>query len=483
MSTYHENEMALKADDKNQETDRRETKKEMSRRKFVRNASVGAAAAAAVLAVKGGAGGSQNALAQSGSEDGTVAVDALLITYVSSPDGSVGNSTLTLTDSFTSTFRLTASADLNLSIGTSSDFTVGHFSVGGSTTFNQGVSAQVTDAITVNNTQSIAVSTPAPGQPNHTVFYGLQSPQVNLHGDPTRLLFKFLNAGDLFSARADSLQTPGAWPFSQTTIDGMLAQYPPLTDPTGGTLTHPRFKKRFSLATDAGVSNTVAFSTANGSGFSDQLTVSLGVTINSSSGFNDSGLQTKFSVGQTLNFKLTAVQEIMSNQIMSISFVLNPSAGPRVFKVYRDKVFKTYLVIAGGAPALSGQPLVQGTIYDSFGNPIPNALVTLTQSNVDYAKVADGAGNYYIATESGSAGDRTLSAGLRRHDCKRERNRRHKLRKRIRRRFRGGAEYLHIRRAGLLSNSGSPMDVNTSSRGGEPAPANSTATARYSTVL
>ena len=400
--------MAIKADDKNEETDSREKKMAMSRRKFVRNASVGAAAAAAVFALKGGAGGSQNALAQSGSEDGTVTVDAALITYISSPDGSVGNSTLTLSDTFTTTFRLQAAADLNLSIGTSSDFTFGGFSVGGSTTFNQGVSSQVTDAITVNNTQSIAVSTPAPGQPNHTVFYGLQNPQVNLHGDPTRLLFKFLNAGDLFSARADSLQTPGVWPFSQTTIDGMLAQYPPLTDPTGGTLTHPRFKKRFSLATDAGVSNTVAFSTANGSGFTDQLTVSVGVTINASAGFKDAGLQTKFSVGQSLNFKLTAVQEITSNQIMSISFVLNPSAGPRVFKVYRDKVFKTYLVIAGGAPGLSGQPVLQGTIYDSLGNPIPNALVTLTQNSVDYAKVADGAGNYYIATESGDP----LATGL-----------------------------------------------------------------------
>jgi hypothetical protein len=132
------------------------------------------------------------------------------------------------------------------------------------------------------------------------------------------------------------------------------------------------------------------------------------VTINASSGFRDSGLQTKFSVGQSLNFKLTAVQEITSNQIMSISFVLNPSAGPRVFKVYRDKVFKTYLVIAGGAPGLSGQPVLQGTIYDSLGNPIPNALITLTQNSVDYAKVADGAGNYYIATESGDP----LATGL-----------------------------------------------------------------------
>jgi hypothetical protein len=261
---YHEKTEVIKRDDRKatEEISDRVLKARMSRRKFVRNASAGAAAAAATLALKGGAGGSGGALAQSGSEDGTVTVDALLITYVSSPDGSIGNSTLTLSDSFTTTFRLQSAADSNLSIGTSVDFTNASntFSVSGSTTFNQGVSSQVTDAITINNTQSIAVSTPAPGQPNHTVFYGLLNPTVNLHGDPTRLLFRFLNAGDLFSARADSLQTPGVWPFTQTTSDAMLAQYPPLTDPTGGTLTHPRFKKRFSLATDAGVSNTVSFS-------------------------------------------------------------------------------------------------------------------------------------------------------------------------------------------------------------------------------
>jgi hypothetical protein len=43
-----------------------------------------------------------------------------------------------------------------------------------------------------------------------------------------------------------------------------------------------------------------------------------------------------------------------------------------------------------------------------FGNPVPNALVTLTQGNVEYAKVTDSFGNYYIATESGDP----LATGL-----------------------------------------------------------------------
>lgn len=411
MKNYHKKEPIAK-DDETTRTENRETnetkKNALSRRRFVRDATIGAAAAGAALTLEGGAGGRRDVLAQSGREDGTVRADALLLQYVSSPDGSVGNSTLTLTSTFTNTFRLSAVANASLSIGTSSSFTFGGFTVGGSTTFNQSVSAQVTDAVTVNNTQSIAVSTPAPGQPNHTVFYGLLNRQVNLHGDPTRLLFKFLNAGDVFSARADQLQTPGVWPFSQTTINGILAQYPPLTDPTGSTLTRPRFKKRFSLATDAGVSNTIAFSTANGSAFTEQLTVTFGVTINQSTGFSSPGMQSTFSVGQTLNFNLTAVQEINSTEIMSISFVINPSAGPRVFKFFRDRVFKTYLVIAGGAPALSGQSVVQGTIYNSFGNPIPNALVTLTQGQVDYARVTNSSGGYYIATESGDP----LATGL-----------------------------------------------------------------------
>src|SRR5262249_39541765 len=147
--------------------------------------------------------------------------------------------------------------------------------------------------------------------------------------------------------------------------------------------------------------NVFTFSTANGSAFTDQLQATFGATITSSSGFMDNTLKTTFSVGETLNITLTAVEEITSNEIMNIAFTLNPSTGPRVFKVFRDRVFKTYLVIAGGAPATSGQPVVTGTIYDSNGSPIAGALVTLTQANVDYAKITDGSGNYSVATESG----------------------------------------------------------------------------------
>lgn len=381
-------------------------KQKASRRNFIRKAAIGAAATGAALAVKGGVGGSGNAAAQSG-QNGNVTVDAVLLTYISSPDGSVGSSTLTLSSTFSNTLRLSAAASASLSIGTSSSFTNGAITISGGQAFNVSVSSQVTDGVTLNSTTSLQVTTPAPGQPNHTVFYGIQRPRINFQGDPTRLLFKFLGADGVFTARADSLQA-GQWPFSQATVNAMLAQYPPLADPTGSTLTKPRFKKRFSFPTDAGINNVLTFSTSNGSSFSSNLTATFGATITAMDSFTDSGLTNTFSVGQTINFTLTAVQEISSTQIMSISFTLNPSVGPKVFKVYRDKVFKTYLVIAGGAPALSGQPVVQGTVYDSYGSPIPGALVTLTQGNVDYAKIADSSGNFYIATESGDA----LSTGV-----------------------------------------------------------------------
>src|SRR5262249_1404193 len=174
METYHEEELIIKDPETAKELEKREaTKKALSRRKFVRNAAIGAAAAGAALTLKGGAGGSDDALAQSGTEDGTGTIDATLITYVSSPAGSVGNSSLTLTDTFSSTFRLSAAANASLSIGTSSTFTFGSFTSTTGRTFNQSVSAQVTDAITINSTFSIQIPTPAPGQPNHTVFYGL----------------------------------------------------------------------------------------------------------------------------------------------------------------------------------------------------------------------------------------------------------------------------------------------------------------------
>jgi hypothetical protein len=400
MSTYHEEPAVIKYDDATQEMEgRKETNEGLSRRRFLRKAAVGAAGA--VIALEGAG----SILAQSGSEDGDVTLDGIMINYASSPDASTGSATLTLTDTFASTFRLQAQANSSITLTTSFSFTSGGFMVGSSETFSQSASSQVTDAITISSSQSFSTTTPAPGMPRNTVLVGILSPRLNFNGDPTRLLFRFLDASDRFTVRAGGLQD-GLFNgvFRPTTIDSMLAAYPPLVDRSGVTLSKPRFKRRFSLLTDSGVGNVFTFSTSDGSTHTEQKTVSLSVEITGSVGFTDPGVKATFQVGEKITITLTAVQEITSTQIMSLSASLQRTS-PGIFTVFRDRVFKTFLFIDAGPPALSGQPVVYGTVTDTFGNPIAGAIVTVSQTYVDYTGVTDTSGNYIIATPSGEPMD------------------------------------------------------------------------------
>src|SRR5215216_7860917 len=114
---------------------------ELSRRKFLRNAAIGAVGAGSVFALKG----VEDVLAQT-NEIGEATLDGVLLTYAAAPNGSTGGSTLTIRETQTFTLRLQATVGASLTISTGSTFSAGTFTVGSSATFTQGVSASVTDA-------------------------------------------------------------------------------------------------------------------------------------------------------------------------------------------------------------------------------------------------------------------------------------------------------------------------------------------------
>ncbi|MEW6126880.1 MAG: twin-arginine translocation signal domain-containing protein [Acidobacteriota bacterium] len=60
MSTYHDEQIVIKDDDEMMESHNSKRKPRLSRRKFVRHAAIGTAAAGAALALKGGTGESRH---------------------------------------------------------------------------------------------------------------------------------------------------------------------------------------------------------------------------------------------------------------------------------------------------------------------------------------------------------------------------------------------------------------------------------------
>jgi hypothetical protein len=370
----------------------------ISRRRFLSSTAIGAAGLALSL------NSPESLFAQQ--ENADVTVDAVLVTLLAAPLGSQGSSTWTVTQTFSSTFTLRAEASLGLTLSasvTNSSGTpvTGTFSVGGSESFSQSTSVQVTDAIRINRTISLSVTTPAPGVVGNTVFVGIESPKLNFKGDPTLLLWKFINnsVGGLLLLTVNDLQS-GVWDgrVKPSTRDSWLAQYPLLANPSGSTLVKPRYKKRYTINASPGVSVNFSLETADGGSFTTSLTASVSAEIINKTSFMNGGLESTFSVGSKLTLGLTAVQELSSNRIIRFSTVLQRTT-PGTFIIYKDKVLKTWLVFDAGAPVTSGQPVVRGLVNSSSG-AVAGALVTLTQGNHNYLTAADGSGNYLLATSA-----------------------------------------------------------------------------------
>lgn len=381
----------------------------ISRRRFLRDAALGAAAAGALLTF-----GEDEALAQE--DTGDVTVSGIMLSYVGAPLGSTGSTSWTVQKSNAHTMRVVAAASRGISI--SADISAGiteTFSVGGSTTFRQSASTMVTNAITLRRTTTQTITTPTPGVVGNTVIVGLLRPKMRFRGNTSSLRFKFLDSLSTFAITINDFQTNTGvqGQFDATTINSFLSQYAPLTDPTGATLVKPRYKLRLSILLSPGVTDVFTFTKASGSSFSDSKSATTSVEIVEKTGFSLFGLlSTTFSTGQRLEWTTTSVQEFTTDLFLTISTTLNRST-LGVNQVYWDRAWKTFVIIDKGAPNTS-QPTVEGTVLDANGVAVAGAYVNVTQDNADWGARTDASGFYRIATPSGqplSTGSYPIACG------------------------------------------------------------------------
>lgn len=332
-------------------------------------------------------------------ESGTITLDALLLTYVGAPLGSRDTSTYTISKDFSSTFRLTSESNRTITLMPSVTVTAGNFTAGGSVTFSQANSSQVSNAIVLRRSLSQGITTPAPGIAANTILLGLRRPQIQLDGDEKRLQFRFLKALDTFAFTVADLQNnPSVRAlFKPETIASFLKQYVPLTDPTGASLVKPRFRLKQSIALSANVRDVFTLTASKGASASESNKSTTSVTITESIGFKpNSKVSLALKADQKIEFSHTAAQEMTANRILTVSTTINRAAAG-ITKVFFDKVFKTFVIIDAG-PLDPSQPTVQGRVTNASGAAVAGALVKLTRDGVDYAAIADANGNYVIQT-------------------------------------------------------------------------------------
>lgn len=412
----HGEEVSVVASRNVDETNNRRAKQgRISRRRFLRSAVIGVGAVVAFEGVNVGLRGASVAYAADTS--GEVTLDALLITYVGAPIASRSSTSWSYSKRRTNTFKLTLGADQSISLQSDTTNTTtdpvdkSKFTVENSLVFKQSNSAQFTTAIVVQESQSRSLNTTVrngvAADAGDTVFFGLLAPDLTFTGNPVNgFRYRFLKATSTFTVQAFRFQSPDATIlslFRQSTITAFLNQYPPTSATTpvepGSILRKPRFKLVESNFATVGTDQALNRTLSNGSSFSLSLTSTFGATITRSTGFQsgDGSLQTKFGVGQAIMFTVSGVQESSTENVISVTANL-VRATDGVTKIYRDKVWKTFVILDAGVP---GPPAVQGRVTDWFGSPIARATVYLTQNNTYYSTATDANGNYSIATASG----------------------------------------------------------------------------------
>jgi hypothetical protein len=399
----------------------------MSRRRFLRSAAIGAGAAALALQ------GANVALADE-ETTGDTTFDALLITYVGAPIGCNSSTQWSYSKNRSNTFKLalTAEAGVSLKADTSGTTSTGtdksKFTVGtsNSVTFKQNNSAMFTDAIFTRESSSRTLNTTVRGtvaDAGDTVFFGLLRPTATFTGNPVAgFKYRFLNATDTFTWPAYRFQQRDATTvmfFKDGTITSFLNQYPPTSAITpveqpGSILRKPRFKLVESNFAAAGTNQSLNRTLSTGASFSLALTSVFSAEITSSSGFEltngSTTVKSMFSVGKTFSLTVSGVQEVTTENVISLTanFV---RATDGVTKIYRDKVWKTFVILDAGLP---GPTAVQGRVTDASGFAISEATVYLQQGNTYYSTSTDANGNYALKATAGqplTAGSCPITCG------------------------------------------------------------------------
>lgn len=295
-----------------------------SRRSFIRNAAIGGTGAALML------GGSKNASAAA-KDSGEVTLDALLISYVSPPLGTVGTSLWTPLTPYTTTLtvRSLANQDISLRARVAPD----QESINGRAIVAQTQSERIEGAITVftrpRQNESLSIETAPPGLPENAVFFGLQRPILKFKGNGRKSQFRLVDAEASFTLVAKGIRDS----FGEDTANSILRQY--VND--AGALIEPRFVLRET--TDGG---RISITQVAERRAPQNITATVTARIIEQVGFESDILKQAFAVGSNLEITYYSAAETRG-EILQMESNLERSS-PGLNSIYWDRVFKTFVI-------------------------------------------------------------------------------------------------------------------------------------------
>ena len=308
----------------------------ISRRRFIRSAAFGTLGTALAI-------GAKDVLA-GGKESGEVVLDALMITYFSAPLGTISSAFWTIETSYTTSLRLGAVDRPDLLF--KGRVTEDEERVLRNTFIKQTQSTQVKNAVTLlprpSQNESFTSGTPTPGIPEHTVFYGMLKPRLQLVGTPNKLKFWFLDAEGDFTITASGVQS-GALEISTDTALSWLRQY--VIDPNA--LIAPRFV-RAATASSGEFSITKSADDTS----PDSLTAVTTARIIEQTGFKSDEVKQALAVGRDLQIAYSSAEEL-PGKLLTVNSPLERTS-PGVNDFYWDRVFKTFVIIDAGLHGNSG---------------------------------------------------------------------------------------------------------------------------------
>jgi hypothetical protein len=299
----------------------------MSRRRFIRSAAFGALGTALAISADDVLAGVK--------ESGEVVLDALMITYFSAPLGTTSSAFWTIETSYTTSLRLATDEPPDLVLkGRVSENDEGVLS---NTFIKQTQSTQVKNAVTLlprpSQNESFTSGTPSPGIPEHTVFYGMLKPRLQLVGTPSKLKFWFLEAEGEFTVTASSVRS-GTLEISADTALSWLRQY--VIDPAD--LIAPRFVRAARAS-----SGELSITRSAGDTSSDSLSAVTTARIIEQTGFRSDEIKRALAVGRNLQITYSSAEELLG-KLLTVSSPLERRS-PGVNEVYWDRVFKTFVII------------------------------------------------------------------------------------------------------------------------------------------
>ncbi|HSO76471.1 MAG TPA: hypothetical protein VLU47_16685 [Blastocatellia bacterium] len=296
----------------------------MSRRSFIRNAAIGGTGAALMP------GGSKNASAAA-KDSGEVTLDALLISYVSPPLGTVGTSLWTPLTPYTTTLtvRSLANQDISLRARVAPD----QESINGRAVVAQTQSERIEGAITVftrpRQNESFSTETAPPGLPENAVFFGLHRPILKFKGNGRKSQFRLVDAEASFTLVAKGIRDF----FTEDTANSILRQY--VND--AGALIEPRFVLRET--TDGG---RISITQVAERRAPQNITATVTARIIEQVGFESDILKQAFAVGSNLEITYYSAAETRG-EILQMESNLERSS-PGLNSIYWDRVFKTFVI-------------------------------------------------------------------------------------------------------------------------------------------